>query len=246
MNGRCGGGRRPGRLAARPGWPPGGRLPTASWGVRVHERYMEGTPEVDGRWMDAARPVVCPNVRTGLRDCGRPRLGGPHAQVSLLEGAGRYLYLRVWVLSRVLQGPVRGCPWDRPRRSAGVRTHSGQRAWHEHPPASFAQVRGYMEVRAGAVCKPSAQPTPLLSERGPLTGSRDTLLRRSSRATLRQIFLQLSDVSANTACQGQPRRATLLQDDPVRISHRGLARALGRLPERDDDGAKHSARYPAG
>jgi hypothetical protein len=57
-----------------------------------------------------------------------PRLGGPHAQVSFLEGPGRYLYLRVWVFSRVLQGPVRGYPWDRPRRSAGVRTYSGQRA----------------------------------------------------------------------------------------------------------------------
>jgi len=104
-----------------------------------------------------------------------PRLGGPHAQVSFLEGAGRYLYLRVWVFSRVLQGPVRGCPWDRPRRSAGVRTYSVQRAWYEHPPASFAQVRGYMEVQAGAVCKTvgsayvGSNPTPATtSENGPL------------------------------------------------------------------------------
>ena len=86
-------------------------------------------------------------------DCGRPSAGGPHAQVSFLEGAGRYLYLRVWVFSRVLQGPVRGCPRDRPRRSAGVRTYGVQRALYEHPPASFTQVSGYVEVQAGAVCK---------------------------------------------------------------------------------------------
>ena len=104
-----------------------------------------------------------------------PRLGGPHAQVSFLEGADRYLYLRVWVFSRVLQGPVRGCPWDRPRGSAGVRTYSVQRAWYEHPPASFAQVRGYMEVQAGAVCKTvgsayvGSNPTPATTcENGPL------------------------------------------------------------------------------
>jgi len=125
----------------------------ASWGVRVHERYMEGTPEVDGRWTDAAKPVVCPNVRTGLGDCGRPSAGWSARAGLLLGRAGRYLNLRVWVFSRVLQGPVRGCPWDRPRRSAGVRTYSVQRAWYKHPSASFAQVRGYMEVQAGAVCK---------------------------------------------------------------------------------------------
>ena len=91
-----------------------------------------------------------------------PRLGGPHAQVFFfLEGAGRYIYLRVWVISRVLQGPVRGCPWDRPRRSAGVRTYSGQRAWYEHPPASFVQVRGYIGSR-GRSANPQ-QLAPLLA-----------------------------------------------------------------------------------
>jgi len=57
---------------------------------------------------------------------------------------------------------------------------------------------------------------------------------------------QLSGVSADTACQGRLRWATLLrmslgsgEDDPVRISHRGLARDLGWLPEGDDDDAKH-------
>jgi hypothetical protein len=46
-------------------------------------------------------------------------------------------------------------------------------------------------------------------------------------------------------CPGTARRVTLVcmslgpgQDDPVRISHRGLARDLGWLPEGDDDDAK--------
>ena len=34
-----------------------------------------------------------------------------------------------------------------------MRTYGVQRAWYEHHPASFVQLRGYMEVQAGAYCK---------------------------------------------------------------------------------------------
>ena len=42
-----------------------------------------------------------------------PRLGGPHAQVSFLERADRYLYLRIWVFSRVLHMADRVVPVPR-------------------------------------------------------------------------------------------------------------------------------------
>ena len=146
----------------------------ASWGVRVHERYMEGGPEVDGRWTDAAKPVVCPNVRTGLGDCVGPRLGGPRAQVFFLEGAGGASTCGFGFSPGSCKGlyvAVRGIG----PAGAPAYVHSGRRAWDEHPSASFAQVRGYMEVQAGAVCKTvgsayvGSNPTPATTcENGPL------------------------------------------------------------------------------
>ena len=119
---------------------------------------MEGTPEVDGRWMDAAKPVVCPNVRTGLGNCGRPSSGWS-ARAGLLLGRGRYLYLRVWVFSRVLPGPVRGCPWDRPA-GAPACVHMVYSA----PGMSIIQYRlcrseAIWRCRQERPVKPSAQPT---------------------------------------------------------------------------------------
>ena len=54
-------------------------------------------------------------------------------------------------------GVLRGrCPWLSARIggwSPRARTYSGQRRCGRHCPAAFAQVRGDMEVQAGAVCK---------------------------------------------------------------------------------------------
>jgi hypothetical protein len=80
----------------------------ASWGEQVHKRYMEGTPEVDGRCVDAAKPVECPNVRTGLGDCGRPSAGWP-ARAGLLLGRARPVPLPAGL--GFLSGPARACPW---------------------------------------------------------------------------------------------------------------------------------------
>ena len=52
-----------------------------------------------------------------------------------------------------LYGPVRGCPQDRRWRSRRARTYSGQRRRDKHHGAVFMQVRGYVEVQAGAGCK---------------------------------------------------------------------------------------------
>jgi len=56
-----------------------------------------------------------------------------------------------------------------------MRTYGVQRAWHEHHPASFAQVSGSVEVQAGAYCKTvgsayvGSNPTPATTcENGPL------------------------------------------------------------------------------
>ena len=89
------------------------------------------------------------------------------------EGPGdwRCFCLRFWGL----YGPVRGCPQDRRRGWPGARTYSGQRRRNEHHPVEFAQVRGYMEVQAGAYCKTvgsayvGSNPTPATtSGNGPL------------------------------------------------------------------------------
>jgi len=77
-----------------------------------------------------------------------------------------------------LYGPVRGCPWDRRRGWPGARTYSGQRRGRGRHARSFPQVRGHVEVQAGAVCKTvgsayvGSNPTPA------------THLRRSEPVTL--------------------------------------------------------------
>jgi hypothetical protein len=50
---------------------------------------------------------------------------------------------------------VRGCPRDPAAGIAPVRTYSGQRRRCRHRQVVFTQVRGHMEVQAGAVCKAS-------------------------------------------------------------------------------------------
>jgi len=64
--------------------------------VRVHEEYIEGASEVDGRWMGLAMPVVCLSVRGALGSGWVVRV-----QSFPVEGSwrARVFYLRVWQLS---------------------------------------------------------------------------------------------------------------------------------------------------
>jgi hypothetical protein len=70
---------------------------------------------------------------------------------------------------------VRGCPRDPPSGCQHPRTYGGQGRRGEGHSAAFTQVRGYMEVQAGAVCKTvgsayvGSNPTPAtICENGPL------------------------------------------------------------------------------
>jgi hypothetical protein len=73
---------------------------------------------------------------------------------------------------------VRGCPRDPPSGCQHPRTYGGQGRRGEGHSAAFTQVRGYIEVQAGAVCKTvgsayvGSNPTPA------------THLRRSKPVTL--------------------------------------------------------------
>ena len=105
MSGRCGGGGGPGRLAAWPGWRPGGRPRAAFWMRRswLAGRVLEAGPLAAGwtgpRWTLArVRDLVARRcgVRTRCRGSGTCCAGGA--------------------------GPLR---WARPRHRAGRRRHRG-------------------------------------------------------------------------------------------------------------------------
>jgi hypothetical protein len=101
--------------------------------------------------MRAARACGCVQMSWGgWREPG----WGP--RVCVLTGrdhCGQCFCLRVWVFPGSCAGPVRGCPWDRPRGSPQPRTYSGQRRHAETSPVTFAQVNGDVASRGGAVCK---------------------------------------------------------------------------------------------
>ena len=136
----------------------------------TYEKYMERSSGVDGGCMGPAVPVVClsiPSAREDLAGVPAPSFPVP------VNPAPRCFCLRVW-------GAVRACTW----LSAGsaveepARTYiSGQRRRDKHHSAAFMQVRGYVEVQAGAGCKTvgsayvGTNPTPATTCRnGPLAG----------------------------------------------------------------------------
>jgi len=130
---------------------------------RVHQGYTAGVRGL-------LCPVVClgmPGVREGPAGwCSR---GRSPAEGNLAAGGASACGFGE------LYGPVRGCPQDRRRGWPGARTYSGQRRRRGHHEGSFSQVRGHMEVQAGAVCKTvgsayvGSNPTPATTcENGPL------------------------------------------------------------------------------
>jgi hypothetical protein len=107
----------------------------------------------------------------------------------------------------MLYGPVHGCPQDRRWGWPGARTYSGQGHGRARHARSFSQVRTYVEVQAGAVCKTvgsayvGSNPTPATRFRSSEPVTRDCV---TGVCAQRERFIRPSAV-VRGLCVGQVR-----------------------------------------
>ncbi len=130
---------------------------------------------------------------------------------------------------------VRGCPCGSAARSPRARTYSGQRRHSEHHPVTFAQVRWYMEVQAGAYSKAvgsayvGSNPTPATRFRRlePVTPDGVTGFRREKGAVTQAVgcapwAMRGPDPAARSRCT-----QSRIMPSELRKHRRELASACG-------------------